>query len=293
MRILYVASEATPFIATGGLADVAGSLPRAIRSKQHACRVVVPLYSSIKPELREKMQFVCSFYVPLGWRNQYCGVFESNYNGVKYYFLDNEYYFKRDGGIYGFYDDAERFAFFSKAVCEMIQYVDFDPEILHCNDWQTAMTPVYLNLFYRHLDKYKNIKTVFTIHNIQYQGKYGMEIATDVLGLPYYAAPTMLYDGCLNMMKAAIEVCDYVTTVSPTYAKEITDPWFAHGLDRLLRANQHKLMGILNGIDTQSYNPGADPALYANYGPETIDRKYVNKRPWASSRIRTRCWSAS
>ena len=277
MRILYVASEATPFIATGGLADVAGSLPRAIRSKQHACRVVVPLYSSIKPELREKMQFVCSFYVPLGWRNQYCGVFESNYNGVKYYFLDNEYYFKRDGGIYGFYDDAERFAFFSKAVCEMIQYVDFDPEILHCNDWQTAMTPVYLNLFYRHLDKYKNIKTVFTIHNIQYQGKYGMEIATDVLGLPYYAAPTMLYDGCLNMMKAAIEVCDYVTTVSPTYAKEITDPWFAHGLDRLLRANQHKLMGILNGIDTQSYNPGADPALYANYGPETIDRKYVNK----------------
>lgn len=260
-----------------GLPTSPGSLPRAIRSKQHACRVVVPLYSSIKPELREKMQFVCSFYVPLGWRNQYCGVFESNYNGVKYYFLDNEYYFKRDGGIYGFYDDAERFAFFSKAVCEMIQYVDFDPEILHCNDWQTAMTPVYLNLFYRHLDKYKNIKTVFTIHNIQYQGKYGMEIATDVLGLPYYAAPTMLYDGCLNMMKAAIEVCDYVTTVSPTYAKEITDPWFAHGLDRLLRANQHKLMGILNGIDTQSYNPGADPALYANYGPETIDRKYVNK----------------
>lgn len=180
------------------VADVAGSLPRAIRSKQHACRVVVPLYSSIKPELREKMQFVCSFYVPLGWRNQYCGVFESNYNGVKYYFLDNEYYFKRDGGIYGFYDDAERFAFFSKAVCEMIQYVDFDPEILHCNDWQTAMTPVYLNLFYGHLDKYKNIKTVFTIHNIQYQGKYGMEILEDVFGIPQSSRTIVEQDGCVT-----------------------------------------------------------------------------------------------
>ncbi|RGX52707.1 glycogen synthase GlgA [Anaerotruncus sp. AF02-27] len=277
MKILYVASEATPFIATGGLADVAGSLPRAIRSRQHACRVVVPLYSAIKPEWREKMKFLCNFYVPLGWRNQYCGVFEASYNGVKYYFIDNEYYFKRDGGIYGFYDDAERFAFFSKAVCEMIQYIDFEPDILHCNDWQTAMTPVYLNIFYREIEKYRSIKTVFTIHNIQYQGKYGMEIATDVLGLPYYAAPTMMYEGCLNMMKAAIEVCDFVTTVSPTYAHEITDPWFAHGLDRLLKQNQHKLVGILNGIDTQSYNPEVDPALYENYGPETLDKKSVNK----------------
>lgn len=277
MKILYVASEATPFIATGGLADVAGSLPRAIRSRQHACRVVIPLYSAIKQEWREKMKFVCNFYVVLGWRNQYCGVFELNHDGVKYYFLDNEYYFQRDGGIYGFYDDAERFAFYSKAVVEMIQHVDFDPEVIHCNDWQTAMTPVYLNLFYRNIEKYREIKTVFTIHNIQYQGKYGMEIATDVLGLPYYAAPTMMYEGCLNMVKAAIELSDYVTTVSPTYAKEITDPWFSHGLDRMLRANQHKLIGILNGIDTTSYNPEVDPSLYVNYGPKTIDKKYVNK----------------
>ena len=277
MKILYVASEATPFIATGGLADVAGSLPRAIRENQQGCRVVIPLYSAIKQELREDMKFLCSFYVPLGWRNQYCGVFEASSNGVKYYLLDNEYYFKRDGGIYGFYDDAERFAFFSKAVCEMIQYVDYDPDILHCNDWQAAMVPVYLNLFYREIEKYQKIRTVFTIHNIQYQGKYGMEIATDVLGLPYYAAPTMMYDGCLNMMKAAIEVSNYVSTVSPTYANEITDPWFSHGLDRLLRNHQGKLVGILNGIDTVSYNPESDPALYENYGLDTIEKKQINK----------------
>ncbi len=277
MKILYVASEATPFIATGGLADVAGSLPRAICENQQGCRVVIPLYSAIKQELREDMKFLCSFYVPLGWRNQYCGVFEASSNGVKYYLLDNEYYFKRDGGIYGFYDDAERFAFFSKAVCEMIQYVDYDPDILHCNDWQAAMVPVYLNLFYREIEKYQKIRTVFTIHNIQYQGKYGMEIATDVLGLPYYAAPTMMYDGCLNMMKAAIEVSNYVSTVSPTYANEITDPWFSHGLDRLLRNHQGKLVGILNGIDTVSYNPESDPALYENYGLDTIEKKQINK----------------
>lgn len=277
MKILYVASEATPFIATGGLADVAGSLPRAIRGRQHACRVVIPLYSAINPELRQKMKFVTSFYVPLGWRNQYCGVFEANYNGVKYYFLDNEYYFKREGNIYGFYDDAERFAFFSKAVIEMLQFIDFEPEVLHCNDWQTSMAPVYLNLFYRNIEKYKRIKTVLTIHNIQYQGKYGMELAADVLGLPSYANSTMLYDGCLNMMKAAIEMCDAVNTVSPTYAQEITDPWFSHGLDRMLRANQHKLSGILNGIDTVSYNPETDPALFETYTVDSLEKKQINK----------------
>lgn len=277
MKILYAASEATPFIATGGLADVAGSLPRAIRGKQHACRVVIPLYSAIKPELRSKMKFVTSFYVPLSWRNQYCGVFEANYNGIKYYFLDNEYYFKREGNIYGFYDDAERFAFFSKAILEMLQYIDFEPDVLHCNDWQTAMAPVYLNLFYRNVEKYKQLKTVFTIHNIQYQGKYGMELASDVLGLPSYANSTMLYDGCLNMMKAAIEMSDAVNTVSPTYAKEITDPWYSHGLDRMLRANQHKLYGILNGIDTVAYNPETDPSLFENYTAATIEKKQVNK----------------
>lgn len=277
MKILFVASEANPFIATGGLADVAGSLPRAVRNYHQACRVVIPLYSTIDLELRSKMKFVCNFVVPLSWRNQYCGVFEANHNGVIYYFIDNEYYFKRDKGIYGYYDDAERFAFFSKAVLEMLQYIDFTPDVLHCNDWQSAMVPVYLNLFYRDIEKYKNIRTVFTIHNIQYQGKYGMEIASDVLGLPYYAAPTVIYDGCLNMMKGAVEMADYVTTVSPTYAKEITDPWYSHGLDRLLRANQHKLVGILNGIDTASYNPKTDPALFVNYDAASLEKKAEGK----------------
>lgn len=277
MKILYVASEAAPFIATGGLADVAGSLPRAIRNRQHACRVVLPLYSAIKPELREKMKFVCSFYVPLGWRNQYCGVFETNHNGVKYYFLDNEYYFKRDGSIYGFYDDAERFAFFSKAAIEMIQYIDFQPEIIHCNDWQTALAPVYLNFFYRSVELYRDIKTIITIHNVQYQGKYGMEIISDVLGLPSYASSTMMYEGCLNMVKAAIEVCDMVSTVSPSYAQELLDPWYAHSLDKMLRANQHKLIGILNGIDTTVYNPATDTALYENYEAATLEKKQINK----------------
>lgn len=278
MKVLYVASEATPFIATGGLADVAGSLPKAIHDLQHDCRVVLPLYSAIKPEMRKNMKFVTSFYVPLGWRNQYCGVFESSHLGVKYYFIDNEYYFKRDGNIYGFYDDAERFAFFSKAVTEMIQFIDFDPDVMHCNDWQSALAIVYLNLFYRNIDKYRAMKTVFTIHNIQYQGKYGMEIAADVLGLPSYANSTLLYEGCLNMTKAAIEMCDSVTTVSPSYAQEITDPWFSHGLDKMLRGQQHKLTGILNGIDTISYDPATDKALFKNYSVDDISGKQVNKQ---------------
>lgn len=278
MKILYAASEASPFIATGGLADVAGSLPRAIRSRQHACRVVLPLYSAIKAEYRQKMRFLTSFYVPLGWRNQYCGVFELNYNGIKHYFLDNEYYFKREGNIYGFYDDAERFSFFSKAIVEMLQYIEFEPDILHCNDWETAMAPVYLNLFYRNIEKYKKIRSVFTIHNIRYQGKYGMEVASDVMGLPSYANSTMLYDGSLNMLKAAIEMSDAVSTVSPTYAQEVMDPWFAHGMDRVIRANERKLHGILNGIDITTYNPETDSALYANFNAGQLDRKAVNKR---------------
>lgn len=277
MNILYVASEAAPYVATGGLADVAGSLPNAVHSIGNDCRVVLPLYGGIKQEHRKTMKRIASFYVPLGWRNQYCGVFEAHFKGVTYYFLDNEYYFKREGNIYGYFDDAERFAFFSKAVVEMLQYIDFAPQIIHSNDWQSAMVPVYLNMFYRQIDKYRSIKTVFTIHNIQYQGKYGMEILSDVLGLPQQAAPLMNYEGKLNMMKAAIECSDKISTVSPTYAKEILDPWYAHGMDRMLNTCKHKLIGILNGIDTESYNPGVDPALYQVYDAKTIDKKSVNK----------------
>lgn len=175
MKILFASSEAVPFIKSGGLADVAGSLSSALRKKMQACRVVVPLYDDIPPEMQKDMKFVTSFDVPLGWRNQYCGVYEKTVNGLKYYFLDNEYYFKRRG-LYGFFDDAERFAFFSKAVLEMIPHISFDPEIIHCNDWQTALIPVFLNVFYRHLDTYRHIRTVFTIHNIQYQGTFDLSI---------------------------------------------------------------------------------------------------------------------
>lgn len=269
MKVLFCTSEANPFAASGGLGDVAGSLPKAIRNRKVACRVVLPLYGDMKPEWREKIKYVTNFEVPVGWRNQYCGLFELTYDGVKYYFLDNEYYFKRTG-LYGFYDDAERYAFFSRAVLEMLFHIDFVPDIIHTNDWQTALVPVYLNLYYRHLENYSNIKTVFTIHNIQYQGKYGMDILEDVLTVGQKDAHILEYDGCVNFMKGAIECADKVTTVSPSYATEILHPWFSHGLDDLLRQKQYKLCGILNGIDTKGYNPETDKNIIKNYTADTI-----------------------
>ena len=188
MKILYAASEALPFIASGGLADVAGSLPRAINQLGHDCRVVLPLYGDIKQEMREKLTYVTHFFVDLSWRTQYCGLFTAEINGVTYYLLDNEYYFGRNG-IYGFFDDAERFSFFSKAIVDMLPHIceEFKPDIIHCNDWQTALVPVYLNVYYRKYDLYRNIRTIFTIHNIAYQGRYGYDILGDVLGLPIEA----------------------------------------------------------------------------------------------------------
>lgn len=277
MKILFAASEANPFVASGGLGDVIGSLPKALRIKGLVCRVVMPLYSNISDDLKKKMAYVCNFNVSLGWRNQYCGVYQYNNDGVIFYFIDNEYYFKRDG-IYGFYDDAERFAFFSKAVLELIQNIDYVPDILHCNDWQTAMIPVYLNVYYRYSSRYSNIKTIFTIHNIEYQGKYGLELVGDVLGLPCSAIGLMQYDGCLNMMKAAIESSDKITTVSPSYAEELKNFWYGCGLDRELEAHSYKFCGILNGIDYDINNPQTDKSIYQNYSPENILGKKRNKK---------------
>ncbi|MEG2699329.1 MAG: glycogen/starch synthase, partial [Ruthenibacterium sp.] len=282
MNVLFCASEATPFAASGGLGDVAGSLPRAIRNRKVACRVVMPLYGDMKPEYREKLTYLASFTVPVGWRNQYCGVFELTHNGVIYYFLDNEYYFKRNG-LYGFYDDGERFAFFSRAVLEMLFHIDFHPDIIHSNDWQTALVPVYLNLYYRHLEEFRSIKTVFTIHNIQYQGKYGMEIMEDTLAIGRSDAHLLEYDGCVNFMKGAIECADKVTTVSPSYAGEILDPWFSHGLDGLLLQKRYKLCGILNGIDTKSYDPATDPNLAQNFDVKTV----AEGKPACKKELRT------
>ena len=247
MKILYAASEALPFAASGGLADVAGSLPAALTKEGAECRVVLPLYGQISEDLKSRMKYVTSFHVPLAWRSQYCGLFEAEAGGIRYYLLDNEYYFKRRG-LYGFFDDAERFAFFSRAVLEMLHHIDFKPEIIHCNDWQTALIPAYLDVFYRQSEKHRDIRTVFTIHNIQYQGKYGPELVENVLGIPKSDYPILEYDDCVNMVKGAIETANQITTVSPTYAKEILDPWYSHGLDGILRQRAWKLCGILNGI---------------------------------------------
>lgn len=277
MKVLYVASEALPFAASGGLADVAGSLPQAMRQRLIGCRIAMPLYESVPQELRENMKFVTSLSVPVSWRRQYCGVFEAKAGGVIYYLLDNQYYFKRKG-LYGHYDDAERFAFFSRAVLEMLPYLDFKPDIINANDWQSGLVPVYYDLYYANNDWYRGIKTVFTIHNIQYQGKYGKEICEDVLGIPRDRMHIIEYDDCVNIMKGAIETAHKVTTVSPTYAQEILDPWFSHELDPILRERSWKLCGILNGIDTENYNPETDPFIYKNYNTESFaEGKAENK----------------
>ncbi len=277
MKILYASSEAYPFAMSGGLADVAGALPKALRRRLIGCRVVMPLYSCISDEMRANMTFITSITVPVSWRRQYCGIFEAHVDGVIYYLIDNQYYFKRDG-LYGHYDDAERFAFFSRAVLEIIPYIGFTPDIIHCNDWQTAMIPVYLNEMYRFNDMYKDIKTVFTIHNIQYQGKYGKELYGDVLGLPEGRENLLEYDGCINLMKAAIQCSDKVTTVSPTYSREILDPYFSHGLDEILKQFTYKLTGIVNGIDHDVYNSETDPLIYKNFTADDMPSKAYNKK---------------
>ncbi len=276
MKVLYAASEALPFIASGGLGDVAGSLPHALRKRLIGCRVVLPMYDTIKQELKDTMKFITHISVPVAWRRQYCGIFEAKYNGVIYYLIDNQYYFKRDT-IYGHYDDAERFAFFSRAVLEIIPYIDFKPDIIHCNDWQTALTPVYYSAMYANSPGYENIKTIFTIHNIQYQGVYGKELLEDVLGIPADKASLLEYDGCINFMKGAIECADKVTTVSPSYADEILDPWYSHGLDSILNERRYKLNGILNGIDTVGYDPATDKCIKANFSADDISGKKIDK----------------
>ena len=276
MKILFATSEALPFAMSGGLADVSGALPKALRRRFVGCRVVMPLYSSISAELREKMTFIGSITVPVSWRRQYCGIFEAHADGVIYYLIDNEYYFKRDM-LYGYYDDAERFSFFSRAVLEIIPYIDFKPAIIHCNDWQTALVPVYLNEYYKANPFYGDIKTVFTIHNIQYQGKYGMELYNDLLGLKPGRESLIEYDGCVNFMKGAIQCADKVTTVSPTYSREILEPYYSHGLDNILKQFTYKLTGIVNGIDYDVYNPETDPMIFKNFTSKNIELKAVNK----------------
>lgn len=276
-KILFVASEARPFIATGGLADVIGSLPQALaKDPKLDVRVVLPLYSDIKPEQRRKMAFLGNIYVPLGWRNQYCGVFSCEENGITYYFIDNEYYFKRPG-CYGYYDDGERFAFFSRSVMEILPFIGYYPEILHCHDWQSALAAIYLKTIYCKKPEYQYIRALFTIHNIEYQGKYSLDILEELFDIPNEYRYLLEYDGCINLMKAAIECCERFSTVSPTYAKEIMTAQYAHGLHDIIRKNEFKMTGILNGIDVDAYNPETDKSLFANYGADRLENKAVCK----------------
>ena len=277
-KVLFVTSESAPFVRTGGLGDVAGALPKALKDLGYDVRVILPLYEVVNGEYRSLMKNIGNTYIPLGWRYQYAGIYEvTSANGIRYYFVDNEYYFKRQG-LYGHFDDAERFAFFSRAVLEVLPLIDFFPDVIHTNDWHTGLVPVFLDAFYRQDNNYKDIKTVFTIHNIQFQGIYDKYLIGDMLGLPAECTSVVEYNGLLNFMKGGIESSNAVTTVSRTYANEILDPYFAYGLESILSERKYKIKGIINGIDNEVFNPKTDKALFMNYDIESIDKKALNKK---------------
>ena len=272
-KIMFVTSEAQPFAASGGLGDVAGSLPKALaKNKSLDVRVVMPLYGTISDEYRKEFRYIGNTKVRMSWRNQYMGLFEYKKDNVTWYFLDNEYYFKRPS-IYGYLDEAERFTFLSRGALDIIPMIDFIPSIIHCHDWETALIPVYLKTIYSGSETYKNIRTVFTIHNMEYQGRYGKDILYDLFELPGSAFSLVEYNKDINLMKGAIQCADIVSTVSPTYAKEILTPSASHGLDYINRANEYKMRGILNGIDYDFYNPETDTHIAANYSKKDISGK--------------------
>ena len=275
-KVLYIASEAMPFVSTGGLADVIGSLPIEVAKEGTDVRVVLPLHSRIADKYREMMKTEAEFYVNLSWRKQYCGVKSIEWKGVKFYFIDNEYYFSRDT-LYGNYDDGERFAFFSLAAIDMLGVIGWYPDVLNANDWQSALSIVYLERKYREIEGYENIRTVFSIHNIEYQGKYDLAILGDVFSLNESDRGIVEYDGCINLMKAAIVCADRVVTVSPRYSGEICTPEYGSGLENVLIENRYKLMGILNGIDYEYYNPQTDTEITRNYTWRSAARKIENK----------------
>lgn len=277
-KILYIAGEALPFASSGGLGDVIGSLPQALAAESgDDIRVIMPLYSKIEEKYRKKFEFVCERYINLSWRRQYCGVYKYVRKGVTFYFLDNEFYFKRNM-LYGEFDDAERFAFFCRASLDILPDIDFFPDILHAHDWHAALSVIYLKQCYSKLDeRYSDIKAIFTIHNIQYQGIYDFAILGDVFGLMESDRDVVEYGNCINLLKGAIVCADRVTTVSPTYAKEILSPKFSHGLDNVLNLFSFKLSGILNGIDRDYYNPSKDKEIPANFSSRNLDGKSVCK----------------
>ena len=278
MKILYVASEAAPFMKTGGLADVAGSFPKTLKENGCDIRVVMPLYSSISHEYRSKMDHVGFFYVELAWRRQYAGVLSLEHEGVTFYFIDNQYYFNRYN-IYGELDDHERFIFFSKAATMLPRYLYFKPDIIHSNDWHTGLVPLFIKDFAKGDDFYKEIKSVFTIHNLKYQGVFSDSILEDVAGLSrdYYHEGGLKFYDSINLLKAGIVYSDRLTTVSESYAEEIKTPFFGESLDGILTDHQGKLSGIVNGIDYDIYNPLTDKNLAKNFDAESLAKKKENK----------------
>ena len=279
MKILFATSECVPFVKTGGLADVCGALPKEILKAGEDIRVILPLYKAIGQKWREQMEHVLYFYVNLGWRRQYVGIQKLQYEGITFYFIDNEQYFGRDY-IYGMGgDEGERFAFFCRAVLEALTKIDFIPDVLHCHDWQTGLIPILLKAQYKQLELYKDIRTVYTIHNLQYQGLFPIGTIEDLLFLGdwAYTSENLEFFGMCSCMKGGIVFADEVTTVSPTYSKEIQTAYYGERLDGLLRSRVDKLSGILNGIDTVEYDPATDPAIAANYTFESFDKKVENK----------------
>ena len=281
MQIVFASAECAPFVKTGGLGDVAGSLPAALVRTGAEVIVMVPKYATIKDKYKAQMEHFSDFYVSLGWRNEYCGLEKLEHDGVTYMFIDNERYFARDYP-YGFFDDGERFAFFSKAITESLQHLPagFECDILHCNDWQTALAPVFLREFYQGLPLYDRVKTVFSIHNVAFQGQFSDTVMEDILGVAHIpaAASQLRCDACsINYMLGALRYADAITTVSPTYANEIQTPEFGEGLDGVLRERSYALQGILNGIDVAGFDPATDKRIAANYTVEDRSGKAVCK----------------
>jgi len=264
MKILYVTSEANPFAASGGLGDVMGALPASVAKEGHDCSVILPLYDSVKPAFREKLELVLDMSFNLAWRHTGASVYKLTHNGVTYYFVENHYYFDR-GRLYGEFDDAERFAFFSRAVVEFMLHSGNIPDVLHANDWQTAPAVIYLKTEYSHIEVLKKIKTVYTIHNIEYQGKFGSQILGDVFGISSWNKGVVEFDGCINLMKGAVVCSDFITTVSPNYAHELQHDFFAFGLSGIIRDAGYKMRGVINGIDYDYFSPEKGGDIYASY----------------------------
>ncbi|MCT8137245.1 glycogen synthase GlgA [Anaerobacillus sp. CMMVII] len=276
MKVLFVATECTPFIKTGGLADVIGALPRELNKEGVDVRVVIPKYEAISESFKEEMTTISTSTVPVGWRNQYLGVEMLVKDGITFYFIDNEYYFKRVG-LYGFFDDAERFAYFNRAVLEMLPQIDFQPDVIHCHDWQAALIPLFLKTHYHNHLFFQEIKTIFTIHNLKYQGIFPRVILAELLSLGDEHFDGVEFDGCVNYLKSALVHSDLLTTVSKTYAEEIQNPYYGEKLDGLLRERSNDLYGIVNGLDYQEYDPMNDPNLSFPFR-SAKGKKVKNKR---------------